>query len=213
MNQDIYGLANPGLLGIDKIYFGGNQAWFPSHWQRQAGCGPTAAATVLLYHALRRGARNICPAICQKDLPVSRQDMADFMGQIWEYVTPGMQGLHRAEDFIYGTDNYLGTVGLQADAQLLHITGNHSRRPSHDEAVKFMKDALRQDTPVAFLNYSSGKVHNLDGWHWVTMTGLEQRGNKVFLTLSDEGRKKEIDYTLWHNTSRMGGSLVALKVI
>ena len=46
-------LSRPDLLVISDEsatqYYGCDQDWFALHWQRQAGCGPCTAATLLYY--------------------------------------------------------------------------------------------------------------------------------------------------------------------
>ena len=49
----------PGLIRIvskdlAEESFGCDQEWYAEHWQRQAGCGPCTAATLLYYLSRRR---------------------------------------------------------------------------------------------------------------------------------------------------------------
>ena len=64
---------------------------------------------------------------------------------------------------------------------------------------------------MAFLNYSSGAVDNLDSWHWVTLIAMEDPDSgKLPCLILDGGEKKVIDFTQWLNTSVRGGALAVL---
>lgn len=211
--QDIISIASPELLSVfDKAVnhrsFGGNQDWFPTKWQRDSGCGPTAAATMLSYFSLRRKCERICPKIVNGAQPINREDMADFMNTVWNYVTPGTMGVHRTAQFIGGVSDFMQSLGYGIRAKELVFPRMATKRCCQEQAAEFICSGLENDMPVAFLNYSNGMCDNMSSWHWVSITALEKRGEQLLVTISDEGEMKTIDFGLWMSTSRLGGALV-----
>lgn len=206
-------IAQPALLDITnqagRGTFGANQAWFGSRWQRDSGCGPTAASNILAYHAQRHGRPDICPYITPGQ-PMTRTAMTQYMHDIWAYVTPGSFGLHDPQDFETGVQAYLRDQGVSCQTSLLRIGPASCSRPSIESAVAFISGALQQDAPVAFLNHSNGSARNLSSWHWVTITALQTDGENVLVTVSDEGWRKQVDFAGWRRTSRLGGALVSV---
>jgi hypothetical protein len=71
--------------------------------------------------------------------------------------------------------------------------------------------ALRNDTPVAFLNLNNGAEKQLYSWHWVTIISLEyeEDGNTAFADILDEGLIKKIDLAGWFRTTTLGGGFVS----
>ena len=58
---------------------------------------------------------------------------------------------------------------------------------------------------MAFLNLHNGKVRELDWWHWVTITALED-GRADLL---DSGKALTIDFRLWYETTKRRGGFVS----
>ena len=69
----------------------------------------------------------------------------------------------------------------------------------------FVRRSLERDCPVAFLNLHNGVVKELDWWHWVTVTALED-GRADLL---DSGEALTIDLRLWYATTRRRGGFVS----
>lgn len=213
ITQNVFSLVEPELLSVlDKgrniCSFGGNQCWFPTKWQRDSGCGPTAAATILSYIGRRQKCISICPSIVDGTKPIDQDDMADFMNTLWNYVTPSTIGVHLTSIFTGGVKKFLGGLGYDVEFRELLFSRNIEKRCTVDEAVAFIRSAMENDVPIAFLNYSNGALDNISSWHWVSITALDLDGNSVCVTISDEGEKKVIDFGLWMQTSLLGGALV-----
>jgi hypothetical protein len=59
--------------------------------------------------------------------------------------------------------------------------------------------------PGGFSHLSNGHLINLDSWHWVTITALDDAG---MAEISDSGERKQIDLERWYATSLLGGAAV-----
>ena len=58
---------------------------------------------------------------------------------------------------------------------------------------------------MAFLNLHNGRVKELDYWHWVTITALED----TTAVILDSGSALRIDLRLWYETTKRRGGYVA----
>ena len=187
--------------------YGGNQDWFPDQWQRRAGCGPTASAAILTY--LSRLSPGLTP---MAPIGNSVREHTAYMEALWSYTTPGSRGLDQAENLILGCRSFALSKGCVLLGKVLEIPNREKApRPSLETCRDFLAEALYADLPVAFLNYSSGAVDNLDSWHWVTLIAMEDVDDgKLPCLILDGGEKKVIDFTQWLNTSVLGGALAVL---
>ncbi|MCF0122700.1 MAG: hypothetical protein HUJ67_01160 [Ruminiclostridium sp.] len=195
------------LTGPDgNTYCGGDQEWFPDRWQRRAGCGPTAAATILRY--LSRAHPGLAAMGPGDDTP----DFSAYMEALWPHLTPGPRGLDQAADFVLGCRSFALTRGCVLLGEILEIPDRTRQdRPALAACRDFLAEALYADLPVAFLNYSSGSVDNLDNWHWVTLIAMEEEpSGKLPCLILDGGAEKVIDFTQWLNTSAPGGALAVV---
>ena len=184
---------------------GADQDWFREVWQRRAGCGPTAAAMILDYLSA------VCPELA--DLaPAGGRTQADFlacMEALWDYVTPGTRGLDRPENFALGCRSYALSKGAVLDSRVLPIPRRgKGGRPDPDRVRTFLAEALDEDCPVAFLNWSNGDLPNLDSWHWVPLIACGGEGSDLTAAVLDGGEEKVIDLALWLRTSLLGGAFV-----
>jgi hypothetical protein len=200
-------LFSPALLQITdakgNTYYGCDQEWFTTVWQRKAGCGPSTAANVFLY-LLRRG---------RLSLPYEIRDKADFirlMEEAWEYITPGQQGVHRSEQWAKGAEGFLRKYGAKDHCVRMDIPAVKAQRRDFAGFVRFIQEGLLSDCPVAFLNLSNGKLKNLDNWHWVTITGIFYEEG-VFADVCDAGKEFSLDLSLWYETTALGGALAYLR--
>jgi hypothetical protein len=78
-------------------------------------------------------------------------------------------------------------------------------RPSAPEVLGFVAAGLDSDCPVAFLNLSNGNQPQLDGWHWVTIIGLDDR---AVARISDQARLIEVNIEEWLGSTLLGGAFV-----
>lgn len=202
-------IAQPNFLKLldelsHKVYFGCNQEWFPTKWQRLAGCGPTVACNMIFY------INNTPSAFGLGENANSKDSCLSLMKEIWKYVTPTKQGIPATKMFYEALLNYTKTKGLNVEYDFCDVSEDKSRRPELSEIIDFLESALMKDAPVAFLNLCNGEVKNLDKWHWVTIISMEytEDKNDAFVSILDEGLIKKIDLALWRKTTTLGGGFV-----
>jgi hypothetical protein len=207
MNCDIYSLTDPGRIHIadseGKIWYGCDQEWFPSYWQRMAGCGPCVASNIILY--LLRSGRIALPFGTH-----GKDDIIRLMQTAWEHVTPTARGLNTPELMKKGMEDFSNAHSFKLKCSLLNIPKKQAERPPFSEMAGFIAEGLASDSPVAFLNLSNGAVKNLDSWHWVTIVSLtwDRDNDSVFANVFDGEREMPIDLKLWYETTTLGGGFV-----
>ncbi|HAF85922.1 MAG TPA: hypothetical protein DCG32_06070, partial [Sphaerochaeta sp.] len=80
-------IHNPENLYIhDKgggFVYGSDQEWYPTLWQRRAGCGPTTASNLMLYFQQKQNPRLL-----------EKEEALLMMQELWRLVTPGIMGVH-----------------------------------------------------------------------------------------------------------------------
>lgn len=181
--------------------FGCDQKWYAERWQRQAGCGPCTAATILYYLARSRDfLDHLYPAGSQ-----AREDFTSFMSDIWHFVTPGHMGVNEASILADGVVCYASQKGVAIHAEIQRVPPLIKRTAPFADFANFIRAGLEQDSPVAFLNLSNGQLSNLDSWHWVTVTSLDDSG---VAEISDSGERKSVDLGIWYQSSWLGGAAV-----
>ena len=185
---------------------GADQEWFLDEWQRKAGCGPTTAATIIAYLATENP--RLSP-LAQEHF--SAAGFVAYMYAVWQHVTPTNRGLHKLELFTDGAQSFAAARGCTLRSRKLPIASRlDCQRPSLKNCIDFMANALGQNQPLAFLNYSNGAESRLDSWHWVPIIALDTEDSTC--TILDAGKEFPIDFALWHKTTKLGGGLVALSV-
>ncbi len=207
----VISIANPDLLKIidkntNRTYYGCDQNWYASEWQRISGCGPSVACNLIFY---LRYSRNVLSAEGFN----SKESWLSLMEEIWKYVTPSLHGIPTTEMFYQAVAAYARLKGLNVQYYFCNVAKDKPDNPSLSEILKFIAGALLNDAPVAFLNLCNGAENNLDRWHWVTIIALEQTEGKndIFVNILDEGRIKRINLKLWYDTTTLGGGFVYFK--
>jgi hypothetical protein len=187
-----------------ETFYGCDQDWYGSDWQRLSGCGPSVVAGILMY--LRRGFA--VPAVKGKKYAVS------FMEEVWEYVTPTRRGIHTAEMLRKRVVSYCAAKNLRVDSAVCGIPEKRALRPQIERVWAYVTDALSRDIPIAFLNLHNGEEKKLDEWHWVTVVSAEQTGRNgnVEIGILDRGRAIAVDLSLWLDTTDYGGGFVHFSV-
>ncbi len=202
-------LTNPNLFrAIDavthKAYYGYHQECYTTEWQRDSGCGPSAAANIIFYLNYTRSNLGLGQSVTKIENCLS------LIEEVWEYVTPGEKGIPNTKMFYDDVLSYALAKGLNIEYSVCDLHEDKAKRPELNEVLKFLEAALLKDSPIAFLNLCNGQVKNLDPWHWVTIISLEYAENKnsAFIKILDEGLIKKIDLALWYNTTTLGGGFV-----
>lgn len=203
-----YKLLNPEVFHITdengNMYYGADQIWYPTYWQRQSGCGPTSCSHLMWYLARTKQK-------CQSLAPYDGNKKNTFlkvMEDVWQYVTPGRMGVNRASIFTEGAKKYGADRNIQITSQVLDIPVKPFARPDIQTLVGFLNGAFTANLPVAFLNLSNGKIPHLDTWHWVTLIGFDPV--KRYAVMYDQGECHEIDLGIWLSATALGGAFVIL---
>ena len=188
-----------------KAFFGGFQEWYQSEWHQRAGCGPTCAANILSYLALTRPELNDLYRYETMNL----SGFAQHMEEVYQFVTPGSMGLNRVEMFTDGVVNFAASRGVTLTPHVFDVPGNMAKnRPPVPNLTAFVKAGLEADCPLGFLNLTKGKVKNIQGWHWITITKADFSDTGITAYASDEGKEISFDLKLWYLSTRMRGGLV-----
>ncbi|HBE80615.1 MAG TPA: hypothetical protein DDW65_22945 [Firmicutes bacterium] len=185
-----------------ELYYGCNQEWYTTKWQRLSGCGPTVASDLILYLFYRTRQTNLGMGL------ISKKNCLELMEEIWQYVTPTMHGVSNTKMFYEALFSYAEFKGFHVQYRFLDLPNKRLNRPSFSELLNFLDEAFSKDTPVAFLNLCNGDEKGLDRWHWVTIIALEytENGDQAFADIIDDGKIKRINLALWyHTTSKAGG--------
>ena len=187
-----------------EVYYGGWQEWYGAWWKRMSGCGPTTVSSIISYiNRSRTGAEN-------EPAPFSKCDFQDLMEDVWEFVTPGMQGIPSTAALKKGVSAYIASKRLDLLPEELDIPKKKIYRPEFKNLLAFLAESLDNDLPVAFLSLDKGEEELLDTWHWVTVLALqyEEDGSKAFADVADEGKLLHVDLKKWFDTTKIGGGFV-----
>ena len=186
-----------------QVSWGANQEWYGDLWQRKAGCGPTAAASLLFYQKQKQRLMHRQPLLS------SRQNLLDQMNELWNYITPGHGGVNRVSMFTEGLEKYRAEVKENFEVQALEVAEDPARRPQWTAVSQFLEEALKRDEPAAFLNLCAGEEKRIDDWHWVMISALDPQTGVI--TFFDESQIKEADLSLWLRTTTKRGGFVTLR--
>lgn len=186
-----------------QVSWGANQEWYGDLWQRKAGCGPTAAASLLFYQKQKQRLMHRQPLLS------SRQNLLDQMNELWNYITPGHGGVNRVSMFTEGLEKYRAEVKENFEVQALEIAEDPAQRPQWTAVSQFLEEALKRDEPAAFLNLCAGEEKRIDDWHWVMISALDPQTGVI--TFFDESQIKEADLSLWLRTTTKRGGFVTLR--
>lgn len=177
-----------------KIFYGPDQYWFPSLRQRMSGCGPVAAS-------------NIAAVIA--DLPYgSKTECLWLMTTMWDFVTPGIYGLHDEDMFANGLDAFFEANNLPFRCRVLHCP-KRNRLP-YEQVKNFVGGALDGGCPVAMLNLSPVKKGDMEPWHWVTLVSLDDQSDVA--EIFDQEKRFFMNLRIWYeNARRRRGFVYAAK--
>lgn len=195
-------LAHPDWLTVstgDGSVLGFDQEWFPTEWQRKAGCGPTTGAVLAAY---RKRKETGC-AVTTKD------DAVREMLAVLPYAAPRMLGLWRTHWLADGLRAYLADRKLSGRVESLSVPPLSFLRPSEEKLSRFLSEGL-SDGPVAFLNRHSGGDAALPAWHWMPLVALSDETGSLIATLLDEGKEISCDLSRWRKETKFGGGFVRI---
>lgn len=190
-----------------RIWIGGDQHWFPPpEFHKEAACGPTTCTNIFAYLSRVHPAfKALCTFDAANDI-VDQTTFIKYMKEIYPFVKPGPIGL-MPEEYIKGASDYAASKGISLQFSRLTIPAARSKRPSRDAVARFLHTALEANIPVAFLNLSSGRVKNLDSYHWVTLIAYDESSG--ICRIVDNGRALDVSLAQWLQRSAMGGAFVS----
>jgi len=204
-----YSIQHPELFRIKDgkthfIAYGGDQAWYAKFWNRKSGCGPTTASNLTAYLALTH------PPYRKLYAPdtMLKHDFQRHMETLFGYVTPGLGGVNHIRKFIAGVKRYTDELKLPVTIHSFSVDGKDTQTRDIQALREFVKNALINDSPIAFLNLSNGNETILQSWHWITITSALFEENKLIATASDEGDERTFDLQKWFTSTQMHGGLV-----
>ncbi len=207
MTRQVYTLQRPDAIhATDPTgfeYYGCDQNWYGSDWQKISGCGPTTASTLLLYQSK-------CGRIRLPLEVFTQADCLRLMETVWVHVTPTADGIYLSEQFCGGIQSFAASHGFELVCHALNIPENRMERPDFDEVLSFIRVGLSRDNPIAFLNLSNGDLEDLEEWHWVTLVALEtdDEARTASVTVFDGDRSLAVDFKRWYEKTVEGGALV-----
>ena len=164
-------IKHPEWLDIqtpDAVSHGYDQEWYNHEWQRLAGCGPTTATQVLSYVGFRDGKLDVAES-------TNQADALHRMETVWEYVKPRYGGgVYKTAWLEAGMQRFIDDRSWSYDVRMINVSPFRSSREDVSVVAEFIRDGLRQDVPVAFLNRHKGQEPALWTWHWVPVWGIYQ---------------------------------------
>ena len=179
---------NIGKLLLDsngKTFYGAYQEWYPTLFRRMTGCGPTAAANLL--------------ACALPDVPFGTAEArVAVMQTMWNYLTPGVRGLHRVRKFKKGSDAFFKAKKLSLSCRCAEFAADSPL--TIGQTADFIKEALSLDAPLAFLNLLNNSVKDLERWHWVTIVSFDDAD--MTATVFDGDKKFLLPLPLWFEKPR-----------
>ena len=206
---DIYSLKHLDLIQIPTgggTAFGPNQEWYPEERARISGCGPTSGALITAYLARTRPERF---GALYRERAFDKPAFVRHMQTMFQFLRPGPMGLNSLTLYQDGMAAYCADSGAALRPLLFSVAGvTYGRRADEDGLRAFVRSALNEDQPIAFLALSRGKESRLQNWHWITIVGAEEDGDELIATASDEGIARRFDLIRWYRTTRLSGGLI-----
>lgn len=187
------------IQGNGRLYYGGNQAWYPRSHHRRTACGAVALANIAAYAAHHHG----LPQLYPYDLPVPllQPQFLRHMEDVAAKLPPSIAGIPFTRYFIWGGDRYMASRGVTiAGWRRLH---ERSANPSGQlRTESFLQHHIRNNRPVACLHWGGAaripvlnpgetpedRVANMNV-HWVVVTGIARREGTARVTVSSCGSR------------------------
>lgn len=187
-----------------RSIYGYDQEWYPTEWQRRAGCGPTTSAFISDYIFHRDG-------WLDKKERESKQACLASMERLWTYVTPSKGGVYKTQWLYEGLQQYMQDCRPnQYEVKKLSIYPFHIARPSVAVVASFIQESIKEDSPLAFLNRHDGGEKELYTWHWVPLVGIQKEGESYICTCYDEQQIRHFSLNRWLRQTSLGGGFVAV---
>jgi hypothetical protein len=189
------------ILVDGECEFGCNQENYTTFWKRMAGCGPSVVATLCGYHRWRH-----------ETAPRPFDDWLELMDDVWDDVTPTMQGLPSTRHLTERIEQYLTRRHPELTYASLDIPAERAERPTFEDFREFIVRALENDRPVAFLTLDNAGVVTLDDWHWTVIVGIDYGDDHTQIVDYNCGLVFDVPLDVWYERMERGGGVVQLTV-
>lgn len=167
-------LETISIIENEIKHYGADQHWYRNKLHSMSGCGPTTAALITMYLAVKFPE---CAGLYSYSLPAKKDEFISHMGSIREYVKPGAMGLTDSRFFASSTAKFAKTKGVKLDFYIL------SRQLSHTEAFAEVKRAIDEGMMPALLILRNPS-EELDDftWHWMAVTGYDDIKGSIYVS-------------------------------
>lgn len=199
-----YEIKNREVLKLsdgNRLYLCANQTWYFDKWHITSGCGPTNAAQLIYYFAQTRTEYNFLI----EEINNTKSDFIKLMNQTWHYITPSILGVNNVNIFEKGLRKYFLDNGLNIPIVSLDLR-RKIRKVKYEAVEHFIINGLNNDSLVAFLNLSNGKLTRLSSWHWTSIIAYDP--NTKMATIYDASSSFVINMEEWYQSTLLGGGLV-----
>ena len=164
------------------IGYGGDQDWFDDEWAQKAGCASVLASNMYAYY--------------KKQYVFSCTDFLKIMEQMFQEMTPGKMGY----PFLYKFGRTFKKIMKEEHIALSPVYQKTSQNDEH--ALSFVLQSLQEYHPVAMLIlYHHAKELEDDNWHWICLTGYQEKEGHYQIIFSDCGQRRIIDASVLFDTS------------
>ena len=205
-NNEIFKIVDEDTL---ITYYGCDQEWYMTEWQRNSGCGPTVVTNILHY-------LNHMQSISNQSIPMlSKIEALSMMEDVWQYVTPTIHGIPTTKLLYDYVVLYAKAKALNIKLEFIDIEKIQLPFPEFHSLLCFLYTALGNNMPIAFLNLDNGDEKGLDSWHWVTIISLEYATDEssAIIDILDAGVIKKIDLAKWFGTTKLGGGFMSFDLL
>lgn len=191
----------PVIRNNTTKWYGCHQYWlyqynFTTEAVSDTACGVAAASNAFHYLATNKSGKS---KLFTKS-SMSENSFASFMWEVGSYITPSPIGVFTTDMMASGAKSYAASKGVS-------LSTNKISMGSWTNAYSGVRSALSNDCPVLMLT-SVSPVPNLK-WHWVTITRLYMdNSNYAIVSTSNWADQKEVNFTLWYNTSMANTGLI-----
>jgi len=184
--------------------YGGRQSKLPDFIMRFAGCAAVTACDCLIYMALYKNRKNLCPVAADK---LRGRDYVSFFKTVKPYLRPRFMGINKLDIFISAFRRFLQEHG-QTGMDVLPWSGEQNEKNTVAEIKKQIDQGFL--IPYLLLKHKNPAFENYV-WHWFLLNGYEEKPDGRFMVKAvTYGSYEWLDFAKLWNTgySRKGGMVL-----
>ena len=188
------------IMDEEKKHFGGDQHWYKAKWHSLSGCGPTVAATILAHLAEHIPS---CRALYKYGFPLQKAEFVKHMGEVREYVKPGVKGLTSKTYFACEARRFAESRGVKLETHLIN------KSLTAEEAFERVKKSIDMGFPPALLILKNPAPELEEfTWHWMVVIGYKKDMQIVMTTW---GEIFDLDFNkVWNHSGNNSSGLVQI---